>query len=172
METLALILPALDHNELLAALNLQEPYFHVAVMWSPRKFLRFVDPPLHYLYTVLPFGLPSTSCVSTKFPTVTAICQENRDSHLPLSGWLASEGQVQRPSSPSSPVHTMSLGLSGADFEQRKVHINSKIQNGVHWGPTRLSSRAFLSSRFRQFAAYVVSQIFTSQPPFGYAWHC
>lgn len=84
MVTLATILPTLNHNNWFAALDLQDPYFYIAILPSHRRFLRVVMAGRHHQYTVLPFGLSSSPWIFTKCVCHNNVSQKEGNSYLPV----------------------------------------------------------------------------------------
>ena len=72
MLTLAQVLQALEEEDWLVSLDLQDAYFHIPIYLSHRKYLRFCLGGQHYQFKVLPFGLTTTPRVFTKVLAVVA----------------------------------------------------------------------------------------------------
>ncbi|KAJ1198715.1 hypothetical protein NDU88_002554 [Pleurodeles waltl] len=79
MLTLVQVLSALDQGDWMVALDLQDAYFHIPILPSHRRYLRFKVGHEHFQFTVLPFGLTSAPRVFTKVMAVVA-------AHLRRSG--------------------------------------------------------------------------------------
>ncbi|KAJ1165465.1 hypothetical protein NDU88_005893 [Pleurodeles waltl] len=56
----------------MVSVDLQDAYFHIPILKSHRKYLRFVVGSQHYQFAVLPFGLTSVPRVFTKVMAVVA----------------------------------------------------------------------------------------------------
>ncbi|KAJ1156603.1 hypothetical protein NDU88_009321 [Pleurodeles waltl] len=56
----------------MVSVDLQDAYFHIPILKSHRKYLRFVVGLQHYQFAVLPFGLTSAPRVFTKVMSVVA----------------------------------------------------------------------------------------------------
>ncbi|KAJ1187211.1 hypothetical protein NDU88_003990 [Pleurodeles waltl] len=63
---------ALNNGDWMVAVDLQDAYFHIPILKSHRKYLRFVVGSQHYQFVVLPFGLTSAPRVFTKVMSVVA----------------------------------------------------------------------------------------------------
>ncbi|KAJ1209615.1 hypothetical protein NDU88_004989 [Pleurodeles waltl] len=72
MLTLAQVLLALNKGDWMVSVDLQDAYFHIPILKSHRKYLRFVVGSQHYQFAVLPFGLTSAPRVFTKVMSVVA----------------------------------------------------------------------------------------------------
>ncbi|KAJ1112338.1 hypothetical protein NDU88_000606 [Pleurodeles waltl] len=72
MLTLAQVLLALNKEDWMVSVDLQDAYFHIPILKSHRKYLRFVVGLQHYQFAVLPFGLTSAPRVFTKVMSVVA----------------------------------------------------------------------------------------------------
>ncbi|KAJ1116790.1 hypothetical protein NDU88_004996 [Pleurodeles waltl] len=72
MLTLAQVLLALNKEDWMVSVDLQDAYFHIPILKSHRKYLRFVVGSQHYQFAVLPFGLTSAPRVFTKVMSVVA----------------------------------------------------------------------------------------------------
>ncbi|KAJ1084760.1 hypothetical protein NDU88_004906 [Pleurodeles waltl] len=72
MLTLAQVLLALNEGDWMVSVDLQDEYFHIPILKSHRKYLRFVVGSQHYQFAVLPFGLTSVPQVFTKVMAVVA----------------------------------------------------------------------------------------------------
>ncbi|KAJ1214845.1 hypothetical protein NDU88_002456 [Pleurodeles waltl] len=72
MLTLAQVLLALNMEDWMVSVDLQDAYFHIPILKSHRKYLRFVVGSQHYQFAVLPFGLTSAPRVFTKVMSVVA----------------------------------------------------------------------------------------------------
>ncbi|KAJ1109751.1 hypothetical protein NDU88_007110 [Pleurodeles waltl] len=72
MLTLAQVLLALNDGDWMVSVDLQDAYFHIPILKSHRKYLRFVVGSQHYQFAVLPFGLTSAPQVFTKVMSVVA----------------------------------------------------------------------------------------------------
>ncbi|KAJ1184986.1 hypothetical protein NDU88_001782 [Pleurodeles waltl] len=72
MLTLAQVLMALNKEDWMVLVDLQDAYFHIPILKSHRKYLRFVVGSQHYQFAVLPFGLTSAPRVFTKVMAVVA----------------------------------------------------------------------------------------------------
>lgn len=72
MVTLATIIPFLDQGVWFSALDLRDPYFHIMIQPSHRRFLRFTLDQDHFQYRVLPFRLSSGPKVFSKVLSVIA----------------------------------------------------------------------------------------------------
>ncbi|KAJ1154449.1 hypothetical protein NDU88_007201 [Pleurodeles waltl] len=72
MLTLAQVLQALNKEDWMVLVDLQDAYFHIPILKSHRKYLRFVGGSQHYQFVVLLFGLTSTPRVFTKVMAVVA----------------------------------------------------------------------------------------------------
>ena len=59
MLILVQVLSALAPGDWLAALNLQDTYFHSPVLQAHRRYLRFTVGQEHFQFAVFPFGLTS-----------------------------------------------------------------------------------------------------------------
>ncbi|KAJ1095605.1 hypothetical protein NDU88_000764 [Pleurodeles waltl] len=72
MLTLAQVLWALNKEDWMVSVDLQDAYFHIPILKSHRKYLRFMVGSPHYQFAVLPFGLTSAPRVFTKVMSVVA----------------------------------------------------------------------------------------------------
>ncbi|KAJ1204852.1 hypothetical protein NDU88_000290 [Pleurodeles waltl] len=72
MLTLAQVLLALNKEDWMVSVDLQDAYFHIPILKSHRKYLRFVVGSQDYQFAVLPFGLTSAPRVFTKVMSVVA----------------------------------------------------------------------------------------------------
>ncbi|KAJ1110108.1 hypothetical protein NDU88_007463 [Pleurodeles waltl] len=72
MLTLSQVLLALNEGDWMVYVDLQDAYFHIPVLKSHRKYLRFLVGSQHYQVAVLPFGLTSAPVVFTKVMAVVA----------------------------------------------------------------------------------------------------
>ncbi|KAJ1168845.1 hypothetical protein NDU88_000758 [Pleurodeles waltl] len=90
MLTLAQVLLALNMEDWMVSVDLQDAYFHIPILKSHRKYLRFVVGSQHYQFAVLPFGLTSAPRVFTKvMSVVTAELRRKGIAVFPyLDDWL------------------------------------------------------------------------------------
>ncbi|KAJ1149390.1 hypothetical protein NDU88_002200, partial [Pleurodeles waltl] len=72
MLTLSQVLLALNEGDWMVSVDLQDAYFHIPILKSHRKYLRFVVGLQHYQFAVLPFGLTSALQVFLKVMAVVA----------------------------------------------------------------------------------------------------
>ncbi|KAJ1131499.1 hypothetical protein NDU88_009835 [Pleurodeles waltl] len=72
MLTLAQVLLALNKEDWMVSVDLQDAYFHIPILKSHRKYLQFMVGSQHYQFAVLPFGLTSAPRVFTKVMSVVA----------------------------------------------------------------------------------------------------
>ncbi|KAJ1135528.1 hypothetical protein NDU88_001967 [Pleurodeles waltl] len=79
MLTLAQVLLMLNEGDWMVSVDLQDAYFHVPIVKSHRKYLRFVVGSQHYQFAVLPFGLTSAPRVFTKVMAVVAAHLRKRE---------------------------------------------------------------------------------------------
>lgn len=79
MLTLAQVLLALQEEDWMVSIDLQDAYFHIPILKSHRKYLRFMVGSQHYQFAVLPVGLTTALRVFTKVMAVVA-------AHLRRSG--------------------------------------------------------------------------------------
>ena len=56
----------------MVALDLQDTYFHIPVLQSHRRYLRFQVGHKHFHFSVLPFGLTAAPLLFTKAMVVVA----------------------------------------------------------------------------------------------------
>ncbi|KAJ1087084.1 hypothetical protein NDU88_000278 [Pleurodeles waltl] len=63
---------ALNKEDWMVCVDLQDAYFHIPILKSRRKYLGFVVGSQHYQFAVLPFGLTSAPRVFTKVMAVVA----------------------------------------------------------------------------------------------------
>ncbi|KAJ1125086.1 hypothetical protein NDU88_003524 [Pleurodeles waltl] len=70
MLTLAQVLLALNDGDWMVSVDLQDAYFHIPILKSHRKYLRFVVGSQHYQFAVLPFVLTSAPRVFTNVMSV------------------------------------------------------------------------------------------------------
>ena len=66
METPRSILRALQQGQSLTSLDLKDAYFHIGVDPADRRYLRFCHNGTAWQFTVLPFGLTTSTRVFTK----------------------------------------------------------------------------------------------------------
>ncbi|KAJ1180645.1 hypothetical protein NDU88_005865 [Pleurodeles waltl] len=90
MLTLAQVLLALNKEDWMVSVDLQDAYFHIPILKSHRKYLRFVVGSQHYQFAVLPFGITSAPRVFTKvMSVVTAELRRKGIAVFPyLDDWL------------------------------------------------------------------------------------
>lgn len=91
MVTLETILSTLNHNDWFATLDLQGAYFHVTILLSHRRFLRFVVTVRHHQYTMLPFSLSSARWVFSEHKCLVVVTAYLRKRGVPvlyLDDWL------------------------------------------------------------------------------------
>ncbi|KAJ1098777.1 hypothetical protein NDU88_003884 [Pleurodeles waltl] len=90
MLTLAKVLLALNKGDWMVSVDLQDAYFHIPILKSHKKYLRFVVVSQHYQFAVLPFDLTSAPRVFTKVMSVVAAELRKRGiAVLPyLDDWL------------------------------------------------------------------------------------
>ncbi|KAJ1176911.1 hypothetical protein NDU88_002178 [Pleurodeles waltl] len=79
MLTLTQVLLALNEGDWMVSVDLQDVCFHVPIIKSHRKYLRFVVGTQHYQFAVLPFGLTSAPRVFTKVMAVVAAHLRRRE---------------------------------------------------------------------------------------------
>ncbi|KAJ1135717.1 hypothetical protein NDU88_002152 [Pleurodeles waltl] len=72
MLTLAQVLLALNDGDWMVSVDLQDAYFHIPILKSHRRYLRFVVESQHFQFAVLPFDLTSAPRVFTKVMSVVA----------------------------------------------------------------------------------------------------
>ncbi|KAJ1101769.1 hypothetical protein NDU88_006833 [Pleurodeles waltl] len=73
----------------MVSVDLQDVYFHIPILKSNRKYLRFVVGSQHYQFAVLPFGLTSAPRVFTKVMVVAAHLRRKGIAVFPyLDDWL------------------------------------------------------------------------------------
>ncbi|XP_078520251.1 uncharacterized protein LOC144785006 [Lissotriton helveticus] len=90
MFTLAQVLQALLEEDWMVSIDLQNAYFHIPILKSHRKYLRFTVGSQRYQFVVLPFGLTTAPRVFTKVMAVVAAHLRRSEIHVfpYLDDWL------------------------------------------------------------------------------------
>ncbi|KAJ1094269.1 hypothetical protein NDU88_007347 [Pleurodeles waltl] len=147
MLTLAQVLLALNDGDWMVSVDLQDAYFHIPILKSHRKYLRFVVGSQHYQFAALPFGLTSAPRVFTKVMSVVAAeLKKEGYSSISLSGRLVDQSKVSGARVASPTVDNPVVVRPGFFSECAQISPRALSAPPVYRGSTGYNVESCLSS--------------------------